>query len=153
MRRGNALPKRSETKNSLNKIVYLVDKIRPLYPQAFEMASSKAVRGTVQVSGGEVSDPTGETASCSCEGGYHICPPAQLLRAARAISDAEALLSQALVKVNGIFNQAEFRDKEEVVKDEPGKWVPDFKPVISEEEHAELEALKKEREAGKRGVA
>lgn len=151
----NTLPRRSETKNSLNKIVYLVDKIRPLYPQVFEIASSKPVRGGVQVSGGEVSDPTGDTASCSCEGAYHSCPPAQLRRAAQAIADAEGLLDQALVKVNSIFKMSESPPKEEVFKDPPGKWgrPEDSKPIISDKEHEELEALQKEREAGRRGVS
>lgn len=150
----NTLPRRSETKNSLNKIVYLVDKIRPLYPQVFEMASSKPVRGGPKVSGGDTSDPTGETAACSCEGGYHYCSPAQLLRAAQAISDAEALLDKALVRINTVFKGSEVRNKDEVFKDPPGKWArPDNRPTISDDEHKELETLKKDRDDGRRGVA
>lgn len=151
------LPRRSETRNSLNKIVWLVDKIRPLYPQAFEIASSKPVRGGAKVSGGDKSDPTGETASCSCEGAYHSCPPAQLRRAAQAISDAEGLINQALVKINSIFKASEQVPKEEIFKDPPGKWArsenDDGKPTVTPEELQGLKSLQKEREAGSRGVA
>lgn len=148
MRRSNALPKRSETKNSLNKIVWLVDKIRPLYPQVYEIASSKPVRGGVQVSGGEVPDPTGETASCSCEGGYHSCPPAQLLRAARAIVDAEAQLDQALAKINGIFNSSQPKPKDQVYKDPPGKYARPMKePIIQEDELDEAKRYQSKRES------
>lgn len=140
----NVQPRLSDTMAALASVQSLGFRLTPLFREAYSIASSKKGGGSEKVSGGDKSDPTGETASCSCEGGYHSCAPAQIRRAAQAVADAEDSLKRALSKVNGIFEHTQPKEDH---RDPAGKYArPLERPLVSAKEVEELKAIQAKRE-------
>lgn len=140
----NRQPRISETMAALAEVQALAHRLTPLYREAYDIALSKRGTAGERISGGDKSDPTGETASCTCTGSYHSCSPAQIRRAAEAISDAEDLLRKAQSKINSIFDHSQEKESWDI----PKRWRP-APPLISRQElDAAAEAQAKRRAQG-----